>query len=80
MPIDETHNPLIHRINQAVKFRAVHPDQPLPETPAMLLRFASPPEDLIEKVQGRVTALVEAAEVKKGKHQIHMARSNTDDR
>jgi ATP-dependent DNA helicase 2 subunit 2 len=38
----------------------------VPETPSMLLRFASPPDDLIEKVQSKVDALIQMAEVKKG--------------
>lgn len=66
-PIDETFNPSIHRINHAVKSRAVHPDDPVPDIPSVLLRFASPPQDLIEKVQTRIDTLIEAAEVKKGK-------------
>ncbi|KAF4470922.1 ATP-dependent DNA helicase 2 subunit 2 [Fusarium albosuccineum] len=65
MPIDDTFNPTIHRVNHAVKSRAVYPEKPVPETPSVLLRFASPPEDLIEKVQSKVDALIEAAEVKK---------------
>lgn len=65
-PIDDTFNPTIHRINHAVKSRAVYPEKPIPDTPSILLRFASPPEDLIEKVQSKIDALVEVADVKKG--------------
>ena len=64
-PLDETFNPAIHRINHAVKMRAVHTERPVPEMPSVLLRFSSPPKDLIEKVQSRIDTLVEAAEVKK---------------
>ncbi|KAH6897257.1 SPOC like C-terminal domain-containing protein [Thelonectria olida] len=64
-PIDDTYNPLIHRINHAVKTRAIHPAKPIPETPSILLRYAQPPDDLIEKVQRKIDALTEAAEVKK---------------
>ncbi|POR33208.1 ATP-dependent DNA helicase II subunit 2 [Tolypocladium paradoxum] len=64
-PIDETYNPAVHRVNHAVKMRAVHTERPIPETPSVLLRFSSPPEDLIEKVQSRIDALVDVAEVKK---------------
>lgn len=77
--IDDTYNPAIHRINQAVKFRAVHPEKPVPDTPAMLLRYASPPEDLIEKVQSRVDALVQTAEVKKGEHHAWDTPYDTDE-
>ncbi|RCI14710.1 hypothetical protein L249_6454 [Ophiocordyceps polyrhachis-furcata BCC 54312] len=63
--IDETFNPSIHRINHAVRIRAVHPEKPLPQTPRVLLRYCAPPEDLIERVHSRIKALVEVAEVKK---------------
>ncbi|KAJ4169970.1 ATP-dependent DNA helicase yku80 [Fusarium falciforme] len=61
-PIDDTFNPTIHRINHAVKSRAVYPEKPIPDTPSTLLRFASPPEDLIEKVQSKIDTLVEVAD------------------
>lgn len=67
MPIEDNYNPSIHRINLAVKWRAVHPEQPIPKPPAMLLRFISPPEDLIAKVQGKIDHLIQNAGVKKGK-------------
>ncbi|KAF7551605.1 hypothetical protein G7046_g7676 [Stylonectria norvegica] len=63
--IDDTYNPLVHRINNAVKARAIYPEKPIPPIPSILLRFSSPPEDLIEKVQSRVDSLIAAAEVKK---------------
>lgn len=62
----ECFNPSIHRINHAVKTRAVHPNQPLPEIPQTLLRFSAPAQDLIERVQTQIDGLVDAAEVKKG--------------
>ncbi|KJZ71793.1 ATP-dependent DNA helicase II subunit 2 [Hirsutella minnesotensis 3608] len=64
-PIDETYNPSIHRINHAVRMRAVHPDKPVPDIPPVLLRYSSPPTDLIERVQNRIDALIDVAEVKK---------------
>ncbi|KAF4445261.1 ATP-dependent DNA helicase 2 subunit 2 [Fusarium acutatum] len=63
--IDETFNPTVHRVNHAVKSRALHPDRPVPDVPSILLRFSHPTEDLIETVQRKVDALVEAADVKK---------------
>ncbi|KFA62665.1 hypothetical protein S40285_07845 [Stachybotrys chlorohalonatus IBT 40285] len=65
VPIEDTFNPTIHRINNAIKTRAVHPENPIPDTPPILLRFSGPPKDLTEKVQANIDTLVEAAEVKK---------------
>jgi ATP-dependent DNA helicase 2 subunit 2 len=67
VPIDDSFNPSIHRVNHAVKVRAVHPEKAVPETPPILLRFSSPPEELMQRVQDRIDALVQAAEVKKGR-------------
>ncbi|KAF4121181.1 ATP-dependent DNA helicase 2 subunit 2 [Geosmithia morbida] len=64
-PFDDSYNPAIHRVNHAVKARAVHATGPVPPTPAVLLRFSSPPEDLIQKVQNRIDTLIQVAEVKK---------------
>lgn len=65
-PIDDTYNPAIHRISHALKMRAVHPDKPIPEMPAELLKFSVPPANLIEKARSRIETLTEAAGVKKG--------------
>lgn len=64
-PIDETYNPIIHRINNAVKQRAVYPDRPIEDIPSVLLRYAKPPQDLIDRVQDRIENLIKEAEVKK---------------
>ncbi|KZZ95922.1 ATP-dependent DNA helicase II subunit 2 [Moelleriella libera RCEF 2490] len=64
-PIDETFNPAIHRINNAVKMRAAHPEKPVPKVPATLLRHAYPPEDLVEKVRARADEVIRLAGVKK---------------
>lgn len=65
-PIDETFNPAIHRINNAVKMRAAHPEKPVPKVPATLLRHAYPPEDLVEKVRAKADEVIRLAGVKKG--------------
>ncbi|KAG6251553.1 hypothetical protein E4U23_000520 [Claviceps purpurea] len=64
-PIDETYNPAIHRVNNAVRTRAAYPERPVPETPAALLKYASPPEDLLQKVRSKIDTLINVAEVKK---------------
>lgn len=68
-PIDETFNPTIHRINQAVRHRAVHPDKPLQPAAEILLRYSNPPEDLIEQIKKQTNNLIKKADIKKGKSQ-----------
>ncbi|TQW10412.1 Ku family DNA helicase [Cordyceps javanica] len=64
-PIDETFNPIVHRINNAVKQRAVHPDRPIADIPPVLLRYSNPPQDLIDRVRDRIEDLIKEADVKK---------------
>lgn len=63
--IDEIYNPAIHRINHAIKQRAIYPEKPVPEIPPVLLRFAAPPTELVETVQATIDSLIKAADVKK---------------
>ena len=65
-PIDETYNPTIHRMNQAIRARAVDPDAPIRPPAEILLRFSKPPEKLVEKAKTEIEALIDAAEIKKG--------------
>ena len=60
------YNPMIHRLNDAVRRRALFPEQPMPEIPKTLLRFATPVDELLSRARYDIDALVEAAEVKKG--------------
>lgn len=60
------YNPTIHRINQALRARAVDPDAPIGPPAEILLRYSSPAEKLLEQAKTQIEALIEAAEVKKG--------------
>ncbi|KAK4114134.1 SPOC domain-like protein [Canariomyces notabilis] len=64
-PIDDSYNPVIHRINQAIRARAVDPEAPLEPPAEILLRYSKPPEKLIDKAKPDIEALIDAAEVKK---------------
>lgn len=67
--IDDTYNPIIHRINQAIRQRAVNPEGEIDPIPPILVRYAAPPEDLVEKSKSQIESLISAAQVKKGKDQ-----------
>lgn len=66
MPLTDTYSPVLHRIDQAVRFRAVHPSEPIPPPYEILTRYSKPPNDLVEKSKRQLERLVEAANVKKG--------------
>ncbi len=39
MPIDETFSPIVHRVQQAIRHRAIHPDKKITETAEVLLKW-----------------------------------------
>lgn len=66
MPLGETYSPVLHRLDQAVRWRAVHPTEPVPPPYEILTRYSKPPEELVAKSKRRLEKLVDAASVKKG--------------
>jgi ATP-dependent DNA helicase 2 subunit 2 len=66
MPIEDTYSPIIHRINQAIKRRAVRPDEPVQPPAEILIKYSHPPEELVKKSEAPLSKLVAAANIKKG--------------
>ncbi|KAK8021465.1 Ku80 [Apiospora arundinis] len=64
-PVEDLYCPTLHRINQAVRHRAIYPDQPVPPIPPILLKYAKPDEDMEQAAKTRLEDLIETAEVKK---------------
>ncbi|KAJ6131560.1 hypothetical protein N7523_001266 [Penicillium sp. IBT 18751x] len=65
LPIEEAFSPLLHRIDTAIRYRAVHPDSPILEPSERLAKFANPPEDLVKKSTPYLEKLISVADVKK---------------
>ncbi|KAI2792518.1 ATP-dependent DNA helicase II subunit 2 [Penicillium oxalicum] len=65
LPIEDSYSPLLHRIESAVRHRAVHPNDPILEPSEQLTRFAHPSQDLIERAKPSLEKLVLASNVKK---------------
>lgn len=66
MPIDETYSPLLHRVNQILRWRAVNPTADgLPPPPALFLKYSKPPEELVHQAQPCLDAVRSAGDVKK---------------
>ncbi|KAH8664991.1 SPOC like C-terminal domain-containing protein [Tricladium varicosporioides] len=65
MEIDETYNPVIHRIGGAIRKRAIHPSEPIDPPPKNLMKWSSPPEELIARAKSELGKLEKAALVKK---------------
>ncbi|KAL8420063.1 hypothetical protein RB594_003006 [Gaeumannomyces avenae] len=64
-PIDETFSPMIHRVNQAIRQRVVHPDKPIEPATGILTRYSMPPEKLVDEAADQIKQLVRIADVKK---------------
>jgi ATP-dependent DNA helicase 2 subunit 2 len=65
MSMDETYAPMLHRLNQVIKHRAVYPDKEPPPPYEILTRYSRPPEELVKKSADALERVVEAADVKK---------------
>lgn len=57
---------MIHRLNQAIKRRAVQPEESVQPPADILIRFSNPPKELVTSCQAQLKTLVAAANVKKG--------------
>lgn len=66
MPVEDTYSPVLHRINQAIKRRAVRPDEPVQPPADILIKYSHPPEDLVAQSKAKLSRLVAAANIKKG--------------
>jgi hypothetical protein len=66
MAIEDTYNPLVHRMNQAIKRRAVQPDEPIPLPAKILIKYSNPPSELVSDSTKELSTLVKVADVKKG--------------
>lgn len=64
-PVEDLFSPPLHRINQVIRHRATYPNQPVPPTPAILLKYAIPPGDLVTKAKSDLEDLIDKASVKK---------------
>ena len=66
MALGDTFSPVLHRIDQAVRWKAVYPNESVPPPYEILTRFSKPPEELQEGTLDKLKKLMAAANVKKG--------------
>ena len=63
---EDVYSPLVHRINQVITYRAVHPNAPLPPPSEILMKYSNPPEDLIKGSEKVLQNIIETFNIKKG--------------
>lgn len=66
MKIEDTYSPVLHRINQAIRRRAVRPDEAVQPPPDILMKFSNPPSELVTTSSSKLKKLIAAADVKQG--------------
>ncbi|KAI4087583.1 MAG: hypothetical protein LQ339_008871 [Xanthoria mediterranea] len=79
MPMTDTFSPVLHRIDQAVRWRAVHPTEPVPPPHEILVRYSNPPEELVNRSKKRLEKLMAAADVKKVPPKVQGRRRNRNE-
>lgn len=66
MAIEDCFSPLLHRINQAIRSRAIQPNSPIPPIPEVLEKLSHQPEGLQAASKDVLEGLISVADVKKG--------------
>ena len=79
MPMADTYSPAVHRIDQAVRYRAVHSGTDIPPPFDILTRYMNPPEEAVEQAKRRLDKLAGAADVKKVPPKTQARKRTRDD-
>jgi len=66
MQLEDLYSPSIHRTNQAIRRRAVRPDEPIGPPSEILTKYSHPPEELVLHSASELATLIKAANVQKG--------------
>ena len=67
MAIRDVYSPILHRVDQGIRWRAIHPTEPIPPPYEILTKYSKPPADLLASSEKQLKKLTAAAGVKKGK-------------
>jgi ATP-dependent DNA helicase 2 subunit 2 len=66
MIIEETFNPYIHRVTDAICQRAMYPDEEIAPPAEILTKWSNPPSKLVSKAMPELQRLVNVMNVKPG--------------
>ena len=79
MSMTDTYSPVLHRIDQAVRWRAVHPAEPVPPPYEILTRYSHPPAELVAGSKKKLEKLIAAANVKKVPPKVQSRKRNRNE-
>ena len=66
MAMDDVYSPVLHRINQAIRWKAVFPDEPVPPPYEFIAQSMRIPDTVRENGHGPLKKLAAVSDVKKG--------------
>lgn len=69
LTIDEAFSPLLHRLGEAIRRRAINPDEPVAPPSEMLLKWSQVPPELVLESVSDLNHLIKVADVKEGSSQ-----------
>lgn len=68
--MEDLYSPIIHRVNQAIRERAVDPKKTVEDilkaTPEILSKYSEPPKELVIQAKPQIDSLIKIADVKPG--------------
>ena len=70
LKLEDAFSPVLHHVDQAVRFRASNPLEPVPPPHAILTKYSKPPQELIQTSRHALEKLKLEAAVKKGSFHI----------
>lgn len=79
MNMTDTFSPVLHRMDQAVRWRAVHPTEPVPPPYDILTRYSNPPKELVAGSKKKLEKLIAAADVKKVPPKVQSRKRNRNE-
>ena len=59
-------SPMLHHIDNSIRWRAAHPTGPVPPPHDILLKYSQIPDELVERSKAQLKRLKEVAGVKPG--------------
>lgn len=75
LPMESCFSPLLHRIDQAIRWHAINPTKPLPPVPEVLQKLSRQPEELKVRSEGALADLIAVSEVKKGNNLLYSTKN-----
>lgn len=65
MPMEDTYSPVLHRVSQVIRHRAVYPNTGIPPVNEILTKYSHPPQDLVREAKPTLDKILAAADIKK---------------